>query len=344
MIPARKSCGQATTLTRGVYIRFYIPESCNASYYSGGTMERIDFDRAHYIKLGEKGMWEQSSIEEGKMRIGWTNVSLEDLHRERWDRIERAIRQKVKNPGSATHDFNSLRTIHSSNHTDVWITFYDSKLWWCRLEDGPILEDGVSKYRLTDGGWHDRSMGGKVLLTNTLPGNIAQLQAFRATSCTVRSLGTLRRLINDEHTPEHTAVVEARVELVCRIETLIRHLHWRDFEVLADLVFERAGWRRRSVIGKTMKFADIEFEDTINREYYQVQVKSRSTLDEFLEYAGQFNRDEFRKLFYVVHTPDDALAAYEVPADSGVVLVPPRQLSAMVVDAGLVGWVLEKTI
>jgi hypothetical protein len=93
-----------------------------------------------------------------------------------------------------------------------------------------------------------------------------------------------------------------------------------------------------------MKFADIEFEDTINREYYQVQVKSRSTLDEFLEYAGQFNRDEFRKLFYVVHTPDDALAAYEVPADSGVVLVPPRQLSAMVVDAGLVGWVLEKTV
>jgi len=26
------------------------------------------------------------------------------------------------------------------------------------------------------------------------------------------------------------------------------------------------------------------------------------------------------------------------------VLVPPRQLSAMVVDAGLIGWVLEKTI
>jgi len=307
-------------------------------------MESIDFDHAYYIKLGERGKWEQSSIEEGKMRIGWTNVDLEDIHRERWDVIERAIRHKVKNPGSATHDLNSLRTIHSSNHRDVWITFYNSKLWWCRLEDGPILEDEISKYRLTDGGWHDRSLQGKVLLANTLPGAVAQLQAFRATSCTVRPLDTLRRLISDEHTPEYAAVIDAREDLVCRTEALIRHLHWKDFEVLVDLVFSGAGWRRRSVVGKTMKFADIEFEDRINGESYQVQVKSRSTLTEFCAYADQFSRGEFRKLFYVVHSPDDALAAYEVPPDQGVVLVPPRQLSAMVVDAGLIGWVLEKTI
>lgn len=307
-------------------------------------MESIDFDHAYYIKLGEGGKWEQSSIREGKMRIGWTNVALEDLHRERWDRIEGAIRQKVKNPGSATHDFNSLRTIHTSNHGDVWITFSDAKLWWCRLEDGPILEDEISKYRLTDGGWHDRSLQGKVFLTNTLPGAVAQLQAFRATSCTVRPLDTLRRLINDEHTPEYAAVVDAREDLVCRIEGLVRHLHWQDFEVLVDLVFSGSGWRRRSVVGRTMKFADIEFEDIINRESYQVQVKSRSTLAEFHAYADRFNRDDFRRLFYVVHTPDDDLAAYEAPPDSGVVLVLPRQLSLMVVDAGLVGWVLEKTI
>ena len=307
-------------------------------------MESIEFDHAYYIKLGEKGKWERSSIEEGKMRIGWTNVALEDLHRGNWDDIERAIRQKVKNPGSATHDFNSLRTIHASNHGDVWITFSDSKLWWCRLEDGPILEDEISKYRLTADGWHDRSLQGKVLLVNTLPGAVAQLQAYQATSCTVGPLDTLRRLINDGHTPEYAAVVEAREGLVCRIEALVRHLHWKDFEVLVDLIFSGAGWRRRSVVGKTMKFADIEFEDRINNESYQVQVKSRSTLAEFREYADQFNRGEFRRLFYVVHSPDDALAAYEVPTDSGVVLVPPRRLAAMVVDAGLVGWVLEKTV
>ena len=307
-------------------------------------MESIDFDHAYYIKLGEKGKWEQSSIEEGKVRIGWTNVSLEDIHQERWDRIEDAIRDKVSNPGSATHDFNSLKTIHGSSHDDVWITFTDSKLWWCRLQNGPILEDEISKYRLLDGGWHDRSIQGKSLLVNTLPGAVAQLQAYQATSCTVRPLDTLRRLINGEHTPEYAAVVDAREDLVCRTEALIRHLHWRDFEVLVDLVFSGAGWRRRSVVGKAMKFADIEFEDPINRETYQVQVKSRSTLPEFREYAEQFNPDDFKKLFYVVHSPDDALAVYEAPAESGVVLVPPRQLSGMVVNAGLVGWVLEKTI
>ncbi|MDD2787622.1 hypothetical protein, partial [Methanoculleus sp.] len=168
-------------------------------------MENIDFDHAYYIKLGEKGKWEQSSIKEGKMRIGWTNVSLDDIHRERWDRIEDAIRDKVSNPGSATHDFNSLKTIHGSSHDDVWITFTDSKLWWCRLQNGPILEDEISKYRLLDGGWHDRSIQGKSLLVNTLPGAVAQLQAYQATSCTVRPLDTLRRLINGEHTPEYAA-------------------------------------------------------------------------------------------------------------------------------------------
>lgn len=75
-----------------------------------------------------------------------------------------------------------------------------------------------------------------------------------------------------------------------------------------------------------------------------MQVKSQSTLAEFLAYADWFNRDDFRRLFYVVHTPAADLAGYEAPPDSGVVLVPPRQLSLMAVDAGLVGWVLEKTI
>lgn len=308
-------------------------------------MESIDFNHAYYIKLGEKGKWEQSSIEEGKMRIGWTNIDLEDIHQEKWDKIKEINRETVKSKGSATHDFNSLRTIHGSNCNDVWITFHDSKLWWCRLQQGGrILEDRISKYRLADGGWHDTSIHGKVLLVNAIPGEIAQLQAYRATSCRVDPIDTLRCLINDNHTPEYTAVVDAREDLVCRVEILIKHLHWKDFEVLVDLVFGGSGWRRRSAVGKTMKFADIEFEDQINKESYQVQVKSRSTLQEFREYESQFNQNEFRKLFYVVHSPDDALAAYEVPPDSRVVLVPPRQLSAMVVDAGLVGWVLEKTI
>ena len=114
--------------------------------------------------------------------------------------------------------------------------------------------------------------------------------------------------------------------------------------MLVDLVFSGSGWRRRSVVGKTMKFADIEFEDTINAESYQVQVKSQSTLAEFLAYADRFNRDDFRRLFYVVHTPAADLAGYKASPDPVVVLVAPRQLSLMVVDAGLVGWVLEKTI
>jgi len=104
-------------------------------------------------------------------------------------------------------------------------------------------------------------------------------------------LDTLRRLINDKHTPGYAAVVDARDDQVCWIEALVRHLHWQDFEVLVDLVFSGSGWRRRSVVGKTMKFADIEFEDTINAESYQV--KSRSTFAEFRVYAGPVQPGRF---------------------------------------------------
>lgn len=308
-------------------------------------MEKIDFEKAYYIKLGEAGKWERSSIEKGIMRIGWTNIELDDIHQENWDRIEKVNRKDFTDKGRATHDFNSLKTIHDSNHTDIWITFHDSKLWWCRLQQGGrILEDGTSKYRQTDGGWHDTSIHGKVLLVNAIPGGIAQLQAYRATSCNVNLPETLRCLINDEHTPEYTAVIDAREELVYRTEALIKHLHWRDFEVLVDLVFEGAGWIRRSAVGKTAKYSDIEFEDWINKELYQVQVKSRSTLKEFFDYKTQFNANNFRKFFYVVHSPDNTLATHVEPPGSPVVLVPPRQLSEMVVNAGLVSWVLEKTI
>ncbi len=178
-------------------------------------MERIDFKNAYYIKLGEAGIWEQSSIEKGIMRIGWTNIDLDDIHQKKWDRIEGVIRTEIQNKGSATHDFNSLKKIHDSNHDDIWITFYNSKLWWCRLQEGQILEDEISKYRLTADGWHDKSLHGKLLLVNAIPGEIAQLQAYRATSCNVNSpetlrYDTLRRLINDEHTPEYTAAINAR--------------------------------------------------------------------------------------------------------------------------------------
>jgi hypothetical protein len=128
--------------------------------------------------------------------------------------------------------------------------------------------------------------------------------------------------------------------LIKSVENGIRKLHWKDFETFVDLVFRESGWRRLSMVGGTMKFTDLELEDPITRDKYQVQIKSQATWEDFERYATQFNRQLHRKLYFVVHSPDKKLATLnELPHD--VELILPNQLSEMVVRLGLVDWLMS---
>jgi len=42
------------------------------------------------------------------------------------------------------------------------------------------------------------------------------------------------------------------------IRPLLQSLWWKDFELLADLIFTQSGWQRTSVLGKTEKSIDLE--------------------------------------------------------------------------------------
>ena len=71
-------------------------------------------------------------------------------------------------------------------------------------------------------------------------------------------------------------------------------MHWKDFETLVDLLFRQAGWRRLSVLGETMKYADLELEEPITMERYQVQIKSAADLGDFARYRDAQNEREAR--------------------------------------------------
>ncbi len=73
-------------------------------------MKRVEFKNAYYVKLGRKGQWEQSSIQEGKIRFGWSMVAIQDFsnggsvdlldrRRSQWDALppggQREIRPRV---------------------------------------------------------------------------------------------------------------------------------------------------------------------------------------------------------------------------------------------------------
>jgi hypothetical protein len=299
-------------------------------------------EHAYYIKLGRGGKWAEDSIAHGKARIGWTRTPLAQILGEEWAAIKKTLQSTLKSVGAGTMDANALKLFCNSSEDDVWITFHASKLWWGQLKKGSVKEDATSKYRELVDGWHDRSLKNDLLLANQIPGRISQLQGFRATICRVHDRDALLRLLRGERSPEYLAVEASRNALVGHTAQAIKNLHWKDFELLVDLVFRQSGWRRVSAVGETMKSVDIELEDPITRDRYQVQVKSRATKDIASRCKEEFSASAFRRYYFVVHTPDhELLGATDLDDDEFEVILPER-LARMVVGGGLTDWLLDK--
>jgi hypothetical protein len=152
----------------------------------------------------------------------------------------------------------------------------------------------------------------------------------------------LRRVLSATPSPEFEAVRLARDALAAEVEKAIRLLHWKDFELLVDLVFRQSGWRRTSLLGETMKSVDLELEDTVAGDKYQVQVKSRADRAVLAACKAEFCAGSFRRFYLVVHTPEGGLGDEPTSSDAEVQLVMTDRLALMVVDAGLTGWLLDK--
>lgn len=304
-------------------------------------MNKIDFKNAYYIKLGWGGIWEESSISEGKLRIGWGQQTTEDINQGRWDVIRKQLEKGNSNKGAVTRDLNALKAICQSTEDDIWITFYSSKLWWGRVVGNSILEDNISKYRIVKEGWSDQDIDGNVLLINRISGRLAKIQRFQGTSCRVYTRDDLRRLINNEPSAEYTAIADCKKTLIKEVEKGLKRLHWKDFETFIDLLFRQSGWRRLSMVGKTMKYVDLELEDPITHDQYQVQVKSHANVSDLKEYSDKFSAADYRKLYFVVHTPDSKLLHHK-PEKENVELLLPSHIAEMAVNLGLLNWLMSK--
>jgi hypothetical protein len=306
------------------------------------AMKPIIFANAFYIKLGRGGSWEADSIETGKLRLGWRGQSVDDINAGRWDRIEQQIRDEYqgKPPGAATTDLNALKNITQSLPEDIWITFHKAKLWWTRLT-GPVLQDDVSKFRRTSVPWRDRAANKRLLVINELPGKISQLQGFRGTACRVQYADLLQRTLNGTRSPLATAISDQLGSLAQRLTQAIKELHWKDFETLVDLVFRAAGWVRVSVLGQHAKAYDLELRELITEDRYVVQVKSRAGIAELQATVSSFSPKDFRRVFFVVHSPEaDLAAATDIP--DHIEIVSPERLGELAMSAGLAGWLEDK--
>lgn len=310
-------------------------------------MRPVKFENAYYIKLGRRGEWEESSIESNKVRIGWGGQTIKDINQHNWERIGTQLRKYfegkgVTNRGASTRDLNMLKMVTESTSHDVWITFYNSCLWWCQLKESGVKIDEISQYREVKNRWSDQDTNGNRLIINQISGRLSKVQAFQGTVCNVRAIDDLSRLLNHELSEESRRIMDARKNLIKEVEGGLKRLHWRDFETLVDLLFTGAGWRRLSSVGKTMKFVDMEFEEPITKDIYQVQVKSAANSKDLKQYSRQFSSEGFKRLYFIVHTPARDLLNIIPNADRRVELVLPTRLAKMVVELGLTSWLLKK--
>jgi hypothetical protein len=302
--------------------------------------EGVKFGKAYFIKLGKGGAWEADCIANGRLRIGWDKVETSDLNSARWDDIERTLRQDASNAGTATNELNRLRDFAQSTSDDVWITFFGAALHWARMADAPIEEDSTSKFRRVTS-WSKHSVTGKLLATSELPVKLSQTQGFRSTICRVLEPVLLRRVLSDERSPLAEELSRHREALVATVIMAVEELHWKDYESLVDMVFRHAGWRRMGILGQQTKSYDLELREPVTDEKYLVQVKSKASLADLVESTKDIDPEDYRRVFYVVHSPSKDLAeAPDLP--SHIEVIPPRRLAELTVDAGLVNWLEDK--
>ena len=145
------------------------------------------------------------------------------------------------------------------------------------------------------------------------------------------------RRINGQQVPEVEQALETTRAMGDAILGLMRLLTFHDFETLVDLIFSTSGWRRVGRVGGTQKTLDIDLILPSTNERAFVQVKSRTTSAQLADYVGRFGElDAYDRMFYVYHTGEAATD------DDRVTVIGPDQLAPLVMDAGLVSWLIRK--
>jgi len=241
--------------------------------------------------------------------------------------------------GTATRFTKETRLFFEDEGSTLWITFMGEQLCWGFLTaDSPECHsDGDGVWRTVAGGWRGTDLKGEQLTKDRLSGSLTKLAAYRGTSCKVDVADYAVRRINGQKIPEVERAVTTLTAMRTSVLDLMRLLEPRDFEILVDLVFTSSGWRRLGIVGKTQKTLDLDLMLPSTGERAFVQVKSRTTSKELVEYISRLEEHgPYDRMFYVYHS------GTAETDDERVTILGPEKLAEMVLEAGLVSWLIRK--
>jgi len=304
------------------------------------AQKKISPTRVRYIKLGEGGSWEKECLEKSIVRIGFGSAQSERFElcqSGRWKDLLESFIAEGKDKGTAKHFANQLRLFFEDEGSMLWITFVGERLCWGMVEHAKpaIHADANGVWRPIRGGWQWTDLHGEQLTKDRLSGALTKLTAYQGASCNVDVSDYVIRRINGEKTPEVERALAASEEMKASALGLMKLLGPRDFELLVDLVFTTSGWQRLGVVGKTEQILDLDLILPSTGERAFVQVKSKTTSKELAEYVAKID-EPYNRMFYVFHSGEARTD------DPRVTVIGPEQLADLVMDAGLVSWLIRK--
>jgi len=300
-------------------------------------------EKIRFIKLGEGGEWEQSCLSESTIRLGYHSPHHQDSLNRNWNAVRQFwLNIRNGNEGAATRDTNQIRDFYELKETDVWITFYKKKLYWCRAAGDVIELNDQSRIRNVIGSWSSTDINGKALRIENIDGRVTKVQGFRGTICSIDLQDYLVKKINGLAIPEVEKTKASLEMLRADVEELVKGLWWHDFELLIDLVFSKAGWQRFSVLGKTEKDVDLDVYSPSTQKRAFVQIKSTTTRSEILSYINTYQEyEQFNEMYFVYHTCHADLSDIETLYPN-VHLWGLKRVAGLVVNAGLAEWLINK--
>lgn len=313
-------------------------------------MKKITIRKACYIKLGEKGKYEDICLhKKQEMRLGYHEVPHELALSKDKEKIRGIYIKRGQKAGAATD--HARQVLEFYGDADTWITFAEGYLWWTQdvsqeveiLGYDPKINRKGSRLRKAINGWNNKSINGHPLIITELSGRLTKVAAYRGTICEISNkdglLDYLTRRINGEDIPEVAEIAQAREALLKKTEVLIKLLTWQDFELFVDLIFSKSGWQRQNPIGGTQKDLDLELLLPTTQERALVQVKSSTNqqqLNDYIERLSAWGQEN--KVFYVFHSSRNHLEV----GNSGIILVGPEELAEHAFKAGLIDWLIKK--
>jgi hypothetical protein len=295
-----------------------------------------------YIKLGQGGAWEAECLQNGIVRLGFGSAGPGRLglcRAGRWNELLQSFMDAGKSPTVARRFTNETRVFFEDDGSLLWITFVGQQLCWGQLTKAPAEPhaDGDGVWRSVAGGWKKEDANGDPLTKDRLSGALNKLAAYRGTSCDVSVADYVIRRINGRKLPQVELAERRMEETAGAALDLMRLLGPQDFEMLVDLVFTTTGWRRLGVVGKTQKTLDLDLLSPSTGERAFVQVKSKTSSGQLAEYVERLDTlGPYDRMFFVFHSGDARTG------DPRVTVIGPEKLADLVIDAGLMRWLIRK--